>query len=214
MGLSPPARPLWVDDPRAAAVKRVVDVVGAAILAVVGLPFVLLAAVAIVIEDGAPPWFAQVRVGRRGHPFVLFKLRTMRIDAEARKAELLDRNEVRGPAFKIRADPRVTRVGRLLRRTSIDELPQVLNVLRGEMSLVGPRPALPCEVDAYGARARQRLLVKPGLTGLWQVSGRAALPFDEWLDLDLDYVTHQSLALDLWLLVRTVPAVLGGRGAS
>jgi len=214
MALSPPSCPTLADDPRQAALERAIDVVGALALIAIGAPVVAIAAIAVVLEDGGPPWFAQVRVGQHGRPFVLYKLRTMGVDAEFRKATLLDRNEVCGPAFKIRDDPRVTRVGRWLRRSSIDELPQLLNVLRGEMSLVGPRPALPEEVAAHGARGRRRLEVKPGLTGLWQVSGRASLPYDEWLDLDLAYVERRSVGLDLWLLARTVPAVLSGRGAS
>jgi len=213
MALSPPARPALVEQPHEDALKRVIDVIGATILLALGMPLLIAAAIAIAREDRGPVLFAQTRVGRGGRTFVLYKLRTMIVHAEARKAELLHRNEVRGPAFKIRRDPRVTRVGRFLRRASIDELPQLFNVLRGEMSLVGPRPALPCEVAAHDERARRRLLVKPGLTGLWQVSGRAALPFNDWLDLDLDYVARASVALDLWLLLRTVPAVLSGRGA-
>lgn len=189
------------------------DIVGATLLLFLGAPILAIASIAIVLVDGGPPWFAQVRIGRYGRPFVLYKLRTMVVDAERRKAALIVHNEVRGAAFKIRADPRITWVGRLLRRSSIDELPQLLNVLRGEMSLVGPRPALPEEVAHHPTHGHARLLVKPGLTGLWQVSGRAALPYDQWLKLDLDYVARRSLALDLWLLVRTVPAVLSGRGA-
>jgi len=213
MGHCRPACRAAVVHRRDEALKRAIDVVGAAVLALLTAPLIASAAIAIVACDGGPPWFRQIRVGQHGRRFVLYKLRTMGVDAERRKAALWPRNEVRGTAFKIRDDPRVTWVGRVLRRTSLDELPQLVNVLRGEMSLVGPRPSLPCEVAAHSARERGRLVVKPGLTGLWQVSGRAALPFERWLELDLEYVARRSVALDLWLLLRTVPAVLSGRGA-
>ncbi len=213
MGLSPPARPQLVDPPLDATLGRLFDVVGALLLGLLGAPLLVVAAIAIALEDGGPPWFTQVRVGRYGRHFVIFKLRTMSVDAEARRASVRHLDDSEGPLFKSREDPRVTRVGRWLRRSSLDELPQVLNVLRGEMSLVGPRPALPEEVASYGPREHGRLLVKPGLTGLWQVSGRAELPFGEGIALDLDYVARRSVALDLWLLLRTVPAVLSGRGA-
>lgn len=213
MTLVPKACPRAAPRPFDEGVKRTIDVVGALGLLVVTWPLCALAMVAIAAQDRGWPWFTQVRVGRDGRPFTLFKLRTMVPDAEAQLPALRPFNEVRGPAFKMHHDPRVTPIGRWLRRTSIDELPQLVNVLRGEMSLVGPRPALPHEVAAYSVRARGRLAVKPGLTGLWQVSGRAALPFDRWLDLDLDYVARRSVALDLWVLWRTIPAVLSGRGA-
>jgi lipopolysaccharide/colanic/teichoic acid biosynthesis glycosyltransferase len=132
-------------------------------------------------------------------------------DAEARLTELLDRNEVRGQAFKLRADPRISRIGRWLRRTSIDELPQLLNVLRGEMSLVGPRPPLPREVDAYDIWHRRRLSMKPGITGLWQVSARNDTSFNRWVEIDLDYIDRWSLWLDVKIMAKTVPAMLTGR---
>ncbi|MEN0063173.1 MAG: sugar transferase [Myxococcota bacterium] len=213
MSLAPPARLSVVPRPMNEALKRLIDLVGAGLGLVAGAPLLGLAAIATHLHDGGSPWFAQVRVGQDGRRFVLYKLRTMVEDAEHQKAKLRSRNEVHGVAFKIEQDPRVTPLGHWLRRTSLDELPQLLNVLRGEMSLVGPRPALPEEVAAYTPEQRARLMVKPGLTGLWQVSGRAALPFEQWIPLDLQYVTQRSLTLDLWLLMRTVPAVLIGRGA-
>jgi lipopolysaccharide/colanic/teichoic acid biosynthesis glycosyltransferase len=163
--------------------------------------------------DGGPAFYRQVRIGHHGRPFAMHKLRTMEVDAHARRRALAALDEGAGPLFKVRADPRVTRVGAVLRRFSLDELPQLLNVLTGEMSLVGPRPALPEEVAAYDAATRRRLAVRPGLTGLWQVSGRSDLGWAESVALDLHYVEHWSPALDLRILARTARAVLGGAGA-
>jgi lipopolysaccharide/colanic/teichoic acid biosynthesis glycosyltransferase len=193
--------------------KRALDLAGSALLLATSLPVLLLAALAIRLESEGPVFFGQLRCGRGGRRFRMWKLRTMTHDAEARKHGLLHLNEMDGPVFKIRRDPRVTRVGRLLRRYSVDEIPQLWNVLRGEMSLVGPRPPLPEEVIQYSPRERRRLAVRPGLTGLWQVSGRSELCFDEWMRLDLEYVGRASLALDLRILARTIPAVLRARGA-
>jgi exopolysaccharide biosynthesis polyprenyl glycosylphosphotransferase len=193
------------------ALKRLIDVIGAATgLAVLG-PVMLIAAALVRWSDGGPAFYVQQRVGRHGRAFSLVKIRTMVVDADAR---LPDRNDVVGPAFKLKDDPRITRVGRWLRRLSIDELPQLLNVLRGEMSLVGPRPPLPSEVDRYARWQRRRLSMRPGLTGLWQVTARGEPDFDRWIALDLAYIDRWSLWLDVTLLVRTVPAVLSGRGAS
>jgi lipopolysaccharide/colanic/teichoic acid biosynthesis glycosyltransferase len=157
--------------------------------------------------------FRQLRVGRHGRPFAIYKFRTMRCDAEDLLAELQALNEHDGVLFKVRQDPRISRVGRVLRRYSLDELPQLVNVLRGEMSLVGPRPPLPSEVAVYPADMRRRLVVKPGLTGLWQVSGRADLPWEEAMRLDLRYVENWTLTLDLIILMRTGSAVLRASGA-
>lgn len=201
------------DGDPAVLAKRALDVVGAAALMVATAPLLLALLALIRLVDGAPALFVQTRVGRHGRPFRMVKLRTMVPGAEERLPDLRARNEVDGPAFKLRADPRVTRLGRLLRRSSLDELPQLWHVLRGEMSLVGPRPALPEEVEGWPAEARRRLAVRPGLTGLWQVSGRAALPWDRWIATDLAWLSSWSLAGDLLLLARTVPAVLSGRGA-
>jgi exopolysaccharide biosynthesis polyprenyl glycosylphosphotransferase len=208
---------LHVEHPRLAggarAVKAVVDRLGAAALLVLLAP--VLAAVALCIRAGSPGpvLFRQVRVGKDGREFVMHKFRTMYLDAEARLAAIRHLNEHDGVLFKVRNDPRVTRVGRWLRRLSLDELPQLYNVLRGEMSLVGPRPPLPEEVAAYPDDVRRRLAVTPGMTGLWQVSGRADLPWDEAVRLDLRYVENWSLSLDLVILLRTLAAVCRTSGA-
>ena len=165
------------------------------------------------LDDRGPVFFRQTRIGLDGQPFRLYKFRTMVVDAEQRKAELEALNEGSGVLFKMRRDPRVTKAGFWLRRWSLDELPQLLNVLLGDMSLVGPRPALPKEVARYGDHMRRRLVVKPGITGLWQVSGRSGLAWEEAFRLDLRYVDNWSLALDLQILWKTWSAVFGGSGA-
>ncbi len=165
------------------------------------------------LADGGPALYTAERVGRFGRPFKMFKLRSMVIGAEDQRESLLAHNEIEGPAFKMRDDPRITPLGLWLRRLSLDELPQLINVLKGEMSLVGPRPPLPDEVARYTRWQRRRLSIRPGMTGLWQVSGRADLPFERWMALDLHYIDNWSLWLDLSLLLRTVPAVLSGTGA-
>lgn len=200
----------------AVAVKRSLDVVGAVVVAIVLAPFALAAALAVKLDDPrAPVLYRQVRVGRNGRRFTLFKLRTMHIGADAMTALLEAANEMDGPVFKIRRDPRVTGPGRVLRRFSLDEYPQLWNVVRGDMSLVGPRPPLPAEVERYARHDyRRRLAVRPGLTGPWQVSGRNQVPFERWMELDLEYVDHWSLGRDLAILAQTVTAVVTGRGAS
>ena len=175
------------------------------------LPVLLAVALAIALDDGRPVLFRQARVGLHGRPFQVVKFRSMTRDAEARRAELAHRNEINGRAFKVTDDPRVTRIGRFLRRTSLDELPQLWNVLRGEMSLVGPRPPLPDEVAGYDLWHRRRLSMKPGITGLWQVRGRREPDFDRWVEADLEYIDRWSLWLDLKILARTIPAALEGR---
>lgn len=192
--------------------KRCFDLISATAALVLSAPLILLVALVIKLEDGGPVFFSQVRVGKGGRRFRFWKFRSMCVDAEARLDALSAQSED-ASRFKLRADPRITRVGALLRRSSLDELPQLFNVLAGDMSLVGPRPALPGEVADYDARALSRLDVEQGLTCTWQVSGRSLLSFDEQIDLDLDYVERRSLLLDLSLLLRTVPAVLLGRGA-
>jgi exopolysaccharide biosynthesis polyprenyl glycosylphosphotransferase len=195
-------------------VKRGFDLTGAAILLVVTAPVWAVAAAAIRATSPGPVLFRQTRVGRDGRPFRILKFRTMVDGADGRLAELRDRNEFAGGVlFKIRNDPRVTRVGRVLRRFSLDELPQLVNVLRGDMSMVGPRPALPAEVAVYEDWHRERLVVRPGLTGLWQVSGRSESCFDEYVRLDLLYVENWSLTLDLYVMAKTIPALLRARGA-
>ena len=177
------------------------------------MPLFIVIAVAIKLSDGGPAFFWQTRVGKDGKLFTLCKFRTMVVDAERRLAELEARNDGDGLLFKMRQDPRITRVGRWLRRHSLDELPQLFNVLAGEMSLVGPRPALPAETNAYGDHVRRRLAVKPGITGLWQVNGRSDLPWDEAVRLDVRYVENWSFVLDLQILWKTWSAVLNGDGA-
>jgi lipopolysaccharide/colanic/teichoic acid biosynthesis glycosyltransferase len=176
-------------------------------------PLLLLLIAAVRLDSKGPGFFVQTRVGKDGRLFRMVKLRTMYADAEAMKQALLSDNESDGVLFKIRRDPRVTRVGYWLRRSSLDELPQLLNVLLGQMSMVGPRPALPSEVAAYDGLARRRLAVKPGITGLWQVSGRSDLSWDESIRLDLHYADNWRLVDDLGIAVRTVSAVTQARGA-
>jgi lipopolysaccharide/colanic/teichoic acid biosynthesis glycosyltransferase len=194
-------------------IKGIFDRVGSGLLILMCLPVMTLAALAIMIDSRGGPFYTQRRVGKSGREFTIVKFRTMVRDADRRKAGLAADNEGAGVLFKMRKDPRVTRVGALLRRYSIDELPQLFNVLTGAMSLVGPRPPLPEESARYEPDMRRRLLVKPGLTGLWQVSGRSDLPWEEAVRLDLRYVEDWSLALDAMILWKTFRAVLGGQGA-
>jgi exopolysaccharide biosynthesis polyprenyl glycosylphosphotransferase len=194
------------------AVKRAVDVVGAAAILAVSAPVLAAAAAAIRLTSPGPVFFRQERCGVNGRRFEILKLRTMVPDAEQRLIDLLPLNEMDGPVFKLKADPRITPVGRFLRRYSLDELPQLWNVLRGDMSLVGPRPPLPHEVSQYETAERRRLSMRPGLTCLWQVSGRNEIGFDDWVRLDLEYIDGWCLALDLKILVRTLPAVVSGSG--
>jgi exopolysaccharide biosynthesis polyprenyl glycosylphosphotransferase len=185
----------------------------AALLLLALAPVFAVVALGVKVGSPGPVFFRQTRVGRDGRRFNMVKFRTMVVDAEQRRADLKHRNEADGLLFKLRTDPRVTRTGRLLRRYSIDELPQILNVLRGEMSMVGPRPPLPDEVDLYEGHVNRRLLVKPGITGLWQVSGRSDLPWDEAVRLDLYYVDHWSPTMDITIMAKTFSAVLRGDGA-
>jgi exopolysaccharide biosynthesis polyprenyl glycosylphosphotransferase len=196
------------------ALKAVTERVLAALLLLVLAPLMIGIAIAVRRDSPGPAVFRQRRVGRDGREFTMYKYRTMRSDAESLVDELLDDNESEGAVlFKIRADPRITRTGGFLRRYSLDELPQLVNVLVGEMSLVGPRPALPDEVARYDRDPHRRLAVRPGLTGLWQVSGRSDLSWEETVRLDLHYVDNWSLGLDLGILLRTTRAVLGHSGA-
>jgi len=192
--------------------KRLMDVVLATIALVLLSPLLLAIALWLCAVDGPPVLFRQVRVGLNGRQFQVVKFRTMIPDAEERLAEITSLNEIKGPAFKLTDDPRLTSTGRWLRSSSIDELPQLLNVVRGEMSLVGPRPPLPREVDAYDIWHRRRLSMQPGITGLWQVAARRDPDFDRWVRLDLDYIDHWSLWLDLKIVARTIPAMLAGEG--
>lgn len=193
--------------------KEVFDRVGAALALCALAPVFLVIAAAVRLDTPGPVFFTQTRVGRDGRRFSMVKFRTMVVDADRLLAELEDRNEADGLLFKMRADPRVTRTGRFLRRYSLDELPQILNVVRGEMSMVGPRPPLPAEVERYEHHVSRRLLVKPGITGLWQVSGRSDLPWDEAVRLDLYYVHHWSPTMDLTIMAKTFSAVVRAAGA-
>jgi len=194
-------------------VKRTIDLVGSAAGLLVSAPVLAAVSVLVKLSSPGPVLFRQQRVGLNGRQFTLLKFRSMYADAEQRRHELESRNEVSGPVFKMARDPRVTPVGEFLRKTSLDELPQLWNVLRGDMSLVGPRPPIPEEVRRYERWQRRRLSMKPGLTCLWQISGRSQIPFEEWMRLDLAYIDNWSLRLDAWILLRTVPAVLSARGA-
>ncbi len=193
--------------------KRCFDVVVAGFAMLLMLPIVGIAAVGIRLDSRGPVLFRQVRVGQDGVPFEMFKLRTMVVDAETMRSELDERNECSGPLFKVRSDPRITRVGRFLRKASIDELPQLWNVLRGDMSIVGPRPALPAETEQWTPDLYERLRVLPGITGMWQVSGRSEADFETYRRLDLYYVDNWSLMHDVKILVKTFFVVLSGRGA-
>ena len=196
------------------ALKRIVDAAGSAAVLLVLSPLLALIAAAIRLDSPGPALYSQARVGRHGRLFTMWKFRSMYIDAEERRRALEARNEMEGGVlFKMRKDPRITRVGRIIRKTSIDELPQLWNVLRGDMSLVGPRPPLPQEVDTYSVKDRRRLEAKPGITCLWQISGRSDIPFPEQVNLDVEYIESMRLFRDLWILLKTVPAVITGRGA-
>ena len=196
------------------ALKRLVDIVGSGVLLLLAAPALAVCALAIKLTSPGPVFFHQVRCSVNGRLFRMPKLRTMVVDAEQRKSELAALNEMDGPVFKMRRDPRITPVGRVLRRFSLDELPQLWSVFVGDMSLVGPRPAIPAEVASYRTAERRRLSMRPGITCLWQVSGRNKIGFDDWVRLDLQYIDTWSLAADFWILLRTLPAVVRGDGAS
>lgn len=195
------------------AIKRLMDILGSGLGLLLVAPVMLALAIAIKLDSKGPVLFKQVRAGRHGRKFTMFKFRSMVTDAEELRAKLEHLNEMDGPVFKIKHDPRITRVGRLIRATSLDELPQLFNIFVGDMSLVGPRPPLPSEVAQYEPRQRRRLSVKPGLTGLWQVSGRNQVDFDQWMKLDLEYIDNWSLWLDLKIIFQTIPAVIRGTGS-
>lgn len=195
-------------------VRRLQDVILSTLALLVLWPLMLVIALLIVIDSpGASPIFSQIRVGRDGKEFKFYKFRSMCPDAEAKLEALLDQNEMEGPAFKIQDDPRITRMGKFIRRTSIDELPQLWNILKGDMSIVGPRPPLPREVEQYDEYAMQRLLVTPGLTCYWQIQPyRNRLSFDEWVELDVKYIKERSFKTDWKIILRTFGAVLGMNG--
>jgi exopolysaccharide biosynthesis polyprenyl glycosylphosphotransferase len=196
------------------AIKRLIDVVGATCALALTAPVIGVAALIIRRTSPGPAIFRNIRCGRNGRRFEMLKLRTMSVDAEKRREELAALNEMDGPVFKIHDDPRVTPVGRVLRRWSIDELPQLWNVLMGDMSLVGPRPPIPDEVNQYATPERRRLSMRPGITCLWQVNGRNAIGFADWVKLDVEYIENWSLRLDLKILAKTLPAVIKKTGAS
>lgn len=205
--------PVPVENRAYLAVKRLIDIGGALTGLLLILPLLPFLVLMIKLDSPGPLIFKQRRVGQRGREFNCFKFRSMVVDAESRRSDLDHLNEASGAAFKIRRDPRITGVGAFIRRSSLDEFPQLFNVLRGDMSIVGPRPQIPSEVAEYTPAQARRLLVKPGLTCLWQVSGRSQLDFAEWMALDLVYVRQRSLRFDLWVLSRTIPAVIERKGA-
>ena len=194
--------------------KRLFDIVSSAVALWLLLPLLALVAAAIRLTSRGPVFFRQTRVGLHGRQFNMLKFRSMVTNAESLKEQLAAQNEQSGPVFKMRKDPRVTAIGRFIRKYSIDELPQLINVLRGDMSVVGPRPPVPSEVESYEAWQRRRLSVRPGLTCIWQVSGRNQISFEDWMVLDMQYIDNWSLARDFGLIFRTVPVVITGRGAS
>ncbi|GGJ14580.1 sugar transferase [Paenibacillus hunanensis] len=195
-------------------VKRTLDIICSLLGLIVLLPLFIVLGILIKLEDPkGKVFFYQTRVGKDEQPFRMYKFRSMVSDAEERLKDLLAQNEVEGAMFKMKNDPRITRVGRFIRKTSIDELPQLWNVLRGDMSLVGPRPPLPREVEEYSPRDKLRLSVTPGCTGLWQVSGRNELSFDEMVDLDLHYIKKRGIIFDLFILVKTVKVLFGAKDA-
>ncbi len=192
--------------------KRVFDFFFSLVTILLGAPVFLVIAIAIKLEDGGPVIFKQERVGLNGRRFPIFKFRTMVANAEALQFSLMGLNEQDGPVFKITNDPRITRTGWFLRKTSFDELPQFFNVLRGEMSVVGPRPPIPAEVEQYQQWQKRRLSVKSGITCIWQVSGRNSISFDEWMKLDLEYIDNWSLTLDAILIFKTIKVIFTGTG--
>ncbi|HEX2937811.1 MAG TPA: exopolysaccharide biosynthesis polyprenyl glycosylphosphotransferase [Ruminiclostridium sp.] len=193
--------------------KRLADILLSVLALVVLSPLFLITAIAIKFDSKGSTFYSQLRVGEKGRTFHMYKFRSMCADADKQLENLKSLNERDGPVFKIANDPRVTRVGHFIRRTSIDELPQLINIIKGDMSIVGPRPPLLNEVKQYTLYQMQRLSVKPGLTCYWQISGRSNISFDEWVELDRKYIKESSLWTDFKIIVRTVPAVLFGRGA-
>lgn len=194
-------------------IKRTMDIIGASLGVIALGPLMIIVAIAIKLESEGPIIFAQDRVGLNGRHFKMYKFRSMVINAEELLVKLKAKNEMSGPMFKIKDDPRITKLGRFIRRTSIDELPQLFNVLRGNMSLVGPRPNLPREVAKFSDNHKQKLAVKPGLTCYWQVMGRSNIDFEEWMELDIKYIKERSLWLDIKLIFMTVGVLFGDEGA-
>ena len=195
--------------------KRAMDIIGSLAGLILLSPLLLIIAIAIKIEDPKGSiFFAQQRCGKDNKLFPMYKFRSMVSNAEELLEELMEHNEMDGPVFKIKDDPRITKVGKFIRKTSVDELPQLFNILKGDMSIVGPRPAIPHEVAEYNDYQRQRLLVKPGLTCIWQVSGRNSIGFDEWMEMDLEYIENRNLWMDIKLIFKTVGVLFGDEHAS
>lgn len=194
-------------------IKRIFDIVSSIVALFIFSPVMLITAILVKREDGGPVLFKQVRLTKNGRPFTMYKFRSMCVDAEKRRADLESDNEMSGPAFKMKNDPRVTKIGRILRKTSIDELPQLVNILRGDMSVIGPRPPLPSEVKEYSEWQKHRLDVKGGLSCYWQCSGRSNIDFDRWVRLDLQYIMDRGLWTDLKIIFWTFGAVLRQDGA-
>ncbi len=195
------------------AAKRLFDIMASSVALAVLSPVFLVTAAAILLEDGGPVLFVQPRAGKDMKAFSMYKFRSMYKGADKKFAEMMKKNEQSGHAFKIKDDPRITRVGRFIRKYSIDELPQLLNILKGDMSIVGPRPILTFQMEACNAYEKQRLLVKPGLTCYWQVSGRADIKWEEWVELDLKYIEDMGMLTDVKMILKTIPVVLHGDGA-
>lgn len=193
--------------------KRLIDILGAAFGIIILLPLFIVVSLAIKIESAGPVFFVQKRCGKDGRIFKMYKFRSMVCDAEEKLGDLMPLNEMSGPVFKIKNDPRITRVGNFIRRTSIDELPQLINVLKGDMSLVGPRPPIDKEVLEYTEYENQRLLIRPGLTCYWQISGRNDIDFDEWVNLDIKYIKERNLWIDIKLILKTVFVLFGDKNA-
>lgn len=193
--------------------KRAFDLIVGSFILLLSVPVIPLVALMIRLDSKGPVFYRQDRVGKGGRTFKFYKFRSMRADSDRLRADLEANNELAGPVFKMKNDPRVTAVGQFLRRSSLDELPQIFNVLKGDMSVVGPRPALPGEVAKYETWHRRRLEVKPGITCLWQVAGRSHVSFDEWMRLDLEYMSRRGLRADVDIFLKTIPAVIARRGA-
>lgn len=194
-------------------IKRVMDILLSAAALVVLSPVFLITAVAIKCEDNGPVFFAQQRAGKDMQPFYMYKFRSMYVNADEKLNEMMKDNEQTGHAFKIKNDPRITKTGKVIRRFSIDELPQLINIIKGDMSIVGPRPILTFQMEACSEYERQRLVVQPGLTCYWQIGGRADVTWEEWVELDLDYIEDMGIWTDIKMIVKTVPAVFSGDGA-
>lgn len=195
------------------ASKRLFDIVASSFALAVLSPVFLVTAIAILLEDGGPVFFVQPRAGRDMQPFDMYKFRSMYKGADKKFAEMVKKNEQSGHAFKIKDDPRITRVGKFIRKYSIDELPQLINILKGDMSIVGPRPILTFQMEECNEYERQRLIVKPGLTCYWQISGRADIKWEEWVELDLKYIEDMGMLTDVKMILKTIPVVFQGDGA-